>query len=137
MEIVEYCTVMVPNKRLKPASPYYLTQQQRQHILTHLGDACYIVLMHYTDKAYIKNFSFDDAKVAKALGYNIQKVQRARLKLVKHGWFLQSTYTNNEGRKVIMTYLGQEAVQRYLKYGHVIRITEVSLSSDIIEPLDN
>lgn len=137
MESVEYCTVMEPHKRLKPTTPYYLTQQQRQTLIQDLGDVCYIVLMYYADKAYIKNFSFNDEKVAKALGYSTQKVQRARLKLIQHKWFLQSTYTNKEGRKVIMTYLGQEAVHKYLKHGHVIRITEVSLSTDRSLLLEN
>jgi len=130
MELVEHRTTMVPQKRPKNATVYYLTQQQRQTLLQQLGDVCYIVFMYYTEKASYKNYGFYDDRVAKALGYSERKVQRARLKLIQYGWFLQSTYTNREGRKVIMTYLGQEAVNDYKKNGQIIRITEVSLSTD-------
>lgn len=130
MELVEYRTTMVPQKRPKNATVYYLTQQQRHDLIQNLGDACYIVFMYYAEKASYKNFSFHDDRVAKALGYSERKVQRARQKLIQYGWFLQSTYTNKEGRKVIMTYLGQEAVHHYKKHGQVIRMTEVSLSTD-------
>jgi len=130
MRPIEYRTTIIPHKKVRNATPYYLTQQQRHTLIRNLGDVCYIVFSYYIEKAGIKDYDYSDSRVAKALGYDVQKVQRARLKLIKQGWFLQSTYTNKEGRKVIMTYLGQEAVHDYKKNGHVIRITQVNLEAE-------
>jgi hypothetical protein len=121
--LYDYKTTVVRNKHTKTATHTYVTAAQRKNILSTMDDVCFIVFSYYMEKANIDGFDFNDQRVAKALGYSERKVQRARLKLMKHKWFLQSTYKNYKNRKVIMTYLGQEAVHTYVTDGDVIHMT--------------
>lgn len=78
------------------------------------------------ERAHTEGFDFKDARAAKALGYDTQKVKRARLKLIKHGWFYQSLYKNCKGRKVVLTFLGRTVVAEYKRTGDILRITRTN-----------
>ena len=51
----------------------------------------------------------------------------ARLSLTKLGWFARSTFTDNRGVKVTITYLGKDAVETYKSNGNaVLRLTKIT-----------
>lgn len=119
----EYQTIVGKNKHTKAATAYYVTAQQRKFIIKTMNPICYIVFAYYLEKAHMPGFDYADDKIAESLGFSIRQVQRARQSLVQYGFFLQSTYFNPKGKKVVITFLGQEAVNDY-KQDTAITITK-------------
>jgi hypothetical protein len=121
---IEFKTTVLRHKHTKSATAYYVSAIQRLQ-LCKLGDVPYLIFSYYLEKALTDGYDYDDGRVAAAFGYSKQKVKRARLILIKNGWFIQSTYKNKNGLKVRMTYLGQAAVNAYHQNKHTIDITKL------------
>ncbi len=126
VSLLDYKVTTSRNKHSRNATTIYVTAAQRKTLIQHLGDRCALLFNYYMEKPHVDGFDYKDSRAAKALGYTERMVQRARLQLTSSGWFLQSTYRNHKGRKVIMTFLGQKAVYEYKRNGHTLRISESS-----------
>lgn len=122
----DYTTIVYKNKQTRNATPYFITSKDRRELLEGLGDAAYILFQYYMEKSTVKGFRYNDEQAAKALGFNVHKVRRTRHTLTKKNWFLQSTYFNFLGRKIVITILGRNAVLDYIKNGQTLRYNRIS-----------
>jgi len=68
---------------------YYLTDQERIDIGL-LGDAPVLLMEAYLRLVHRKGVDMSDEAIAKVVGWHESKVKRARLKLVKGGWFTKN-----------------------------------------------
>ncbi len=118
----------VDQKRARKATLLYVSAAQRKSIIRDLGDACFIVFDYYMEKAGVKGFNYDDALVAKALGYTERKVQYIRQKLMRNGWVKQLTYKHSTGQKLIVTLLGKDVVSNHEKEVEIFK----QIKSDFI-----
>jgi hypothetical protein len=146
------------HKRQRRASNVYMNSTQRKELISEVGDSGALLYTTYLEKSGIKNYAFEDKPVAYTLGWNTHKVKRYRLLLMQYDWFHQSTFTNAQGNKVRINYLGRDTVrafkdddhpiwQDFDKLNKVMTIMEVnsveeikidlSRAKDIWENLDN
>ena len=105
-----YSTKPKTQKSNRRATKVYLLQKERQDLMKECGDAALILYEYYLSKAGVPLYSFADEIVAPKLGWNIYKVKKNRLKLIKSNYFRQVSGRLNDGRKVTVTYLDKEEV---------------------------
>ena len=123
----EEFTSKIDQKPVRKSNMYMLTEEERKEMLVTLGDSAVILYEFYLRKAGYSDYSFKDTDAAKKLAWDISKVQRTRLKLVKAGWFYQSTGKLTNNKKITVTYLGKKCVNE-AKILADIKVT----SSDLI-----
>ena len=127
-ELVEFKTTAEKQHKTKNATPYFLTSSQRKYLIKEVGLIGYVLFAFYMEKAnYTDGYDYSDEKVANVLGLSARKVMECRWALTKLGWFALSTFTDNRGVKVTITYLGKDAVETYKSNGNaVMRLTRVT-----------
>jgi len=106
----EEYTSKIDQKPVRKSNMYMLTEEERKEMLSTLGDSAVILYEFYLRKAGYSDYSFKDEDAARKLAWDISKVQRTRLKLVKAGWFYQSTGKLTNHKKITVTYLGKKCV---------------------------
>lgn len=118
-----YKTIIHKNKKSKGPLSCYVTGAQRLELIKYIGTLGYIVFEYYIERSAVDGFDYNDTRVAKALGLSERQVTRTRRELIKHGWFLQSVFYNSDGKRLIMTFLGQAAVAEFKKSPKTLSIT--------------
>lgn len=128
-ELIEFKTTAEKQRKTKNATAFFLTSAQRKFLIKETGLVGFTVFSFYLEKAgYTEGYNYSDDKVATVLGLSQRQVKDARLSLIKIGWFAKSTFTDNRGVKVIVTYLGRDAVEIYKSNGDaVIRLTKANM----------
>ena len=125
-ELIELKTTIQRQKNTKPASPYYLTSAQRKYLIQSQRIVAYVVFAFYVEKATnAGGYDYSDSRVAPVLGLTERQVKEARRCLIKLGWFYRSAFKDKRGVKVIITYLGVEAVNAYKHSLSVAKITQI------------
>ena len=127
-ELVEFKTTAEKQHKTKNATPYFITSSQRKFLIKTVGLVGHTVFAFYIEKAgYAEGYDYSDSRVSNVLGLTERQVMDARLSLTKLGWFARSTFTDNRGVKVTITYLGKDAVETYKSNGNaVMRLTRIT-----------
>lgn len=109
-EMCAYAVKPRYQKTLKKATKMYLRLQDKVAVMNECGEAALILYEFYISKAGTPNYSFSDKAAGNSLNWDLQKVQRNRLKLVKAKYFKQVSGKLSDGRKVVITYLDPELI---------------------------
>lgn len=109
-------TLVEVNMKLPKQEPkyfkHYVTREQRQELISTLGDAACMLFEYYLRVGSIKEpTEILDQNAADYFPWNIQKVQRNRLKLEKAGFFYHRNFYSNTGIKAVTYYLGKDIVK--------------------------
>lgn len=112
---VSYTTKPRYQKSIKRATKMYLRLKDKKELMAKCGDAALILYEFYMSKAGVEGYGFYDIAAAEALGWNVHKVKTNRLKLTKSQFFKQCKGKLNDGRRVVITYLEPEYIQRIMQ----------------------
>lgn len=103
----------------------YLRLKDKTEVMEKCGDAALILYEFYISKSGVPEYAFTDESAAKALNWNIHKVKRNRLSLIKNNYFKQVNGTLNDGRKVTVTYLEPEYIEHINSFDKKEEIVEL------------
>ena len=104
-------TTAQKQKRARRPSMTYMNSAQRKMLIKTTSDAGALLYSYYLEKAGVQNFEFTDEAAAETLGWSLRKVQNTRRELTKTDWFYQDSFSSPKGKKLRVTYLGQETVR--------------------------
>lgn len=127
-ELIEFKTTAEKHRKTKSATAFFLTSAQRKFLIKEVGLIGFVLFSFYLEKAnYTDGYDYSDEKVSTILGIDKRKIMETRWALTKLGWFAKSTFKDKRGVKVIITYLGKDAVETYKSNGNaVMRLTRVT-----------
>lgn len=92
---------------------YYLSDRERRELIEECGDGACMLFEYYLRIASLTKHepeNYSDEAASEYFGWNKQKTQRNRLKLVKAKWFDSAHFKFYNNRKGVSFYVGQEAV---------------------------
>jgi len=104
--MIQYSIRNIKPKKRKQTM-HYLTIKEKKEVILECGDAALIMYEFYISKGGAKDYQFIDSKTSAALGWDISKAKRIRLKLEKHKYVKTLTFSNKKG-KYVVTYIGKE-----------------------------
>ena len=128
-ELIEFKTTAEKHRKTKSATAFFLTSAQRKFLIKEVGLIGFVLFSFYLEKAnYTDGYDYSDEKVSAILGIDKRKIMETRWALTKLGWFARSTFKDKRGVKVVITYLGKDAVEIYKSNGDaVIRLTKANM----------
>ncbi len=91
----------------------YLDDVQLREIIAELGDAACLLLSYLLRVAAKKEWGeITDENCARQFGWKVRKAQKVRLALEKGGYMSSQRFYANGGKKMIVYYIGKEAVEK-------------------------
>ena len=102
--------IRVTEVHRKKTMTYYAPLNIKKQCMKECGDSALILYEFYLSKAGVKDYQFTDERVAYALDWDISKVKRHRIRLIKAKWYKSATATYPNGKKVTTYYIGKKAV---------------------------
>ena len=106
----------IPKDKPLGTTTAYLTIAEMAQLSSTVNDAGVILMTYYFRKVKTPKFDFfDDAAVAKALGWTSRKTTATRQLLVKAGWLKKIVYTQPTTKaKFTVFYIGKEMCSKVL-----------------------
>ena len=130
------------NQKMKMA--YHVPDKIRRDIIGRVNsNAALLFFQGYLPRAAGhyngKSLSLDDATMAEKFGWSQQKVQRARLILMKAGLFLQHTYGSHKvkGASMTLTCIGEVSVALHLEeLKQQLKANVISCDFELVEAVE-
>ena len=92
---------------------YYVTGQERKLLINECNESCLLLYEYYLSLvSKTTKDEISDKAAAHYFGWDISKVKRTRLLLVKTKWFRAESFTYSSGRKGTTYYLGKDEVAK-------------------------
>lgn len=88
------------HKKIKTVSKMYLSWENKVEVMRECGDSAALLFEYYVDNAYKDNYAYPDKEIASTLGWPERKVQKLRLDLTKHKYFLKRTFRSGDDTMV-------------------------------------